>query len=110
MSPIPVAEPLSLSVDADGVVRVAKTRVTLDTVVLAYHDGLTAEAIAEQYPSLELGEVYAAIGYYLCHHEEVDAYLAARERQADTVREENERRFEPTGVRTRLLARRSPQG
>lgn len=38
--------------DADGVVRVAGTRVTLDTVVAAFEEGATAEEIAQQYPSL----------------------------------------------------------
>jgi uncharacterized protein (DUF433 family) len=104
------AEPLPLAADADGVVRVAKTRVTLDTVVAAFHDGLTAEEIAEQYPSLRLGEVYAVIGYYLCHQAEVDAYLEGRERDAGDVRRENEGRFGPVGVRSRLVARRRQLG
>lgn len=99
-------QPIPLVTDEDGVVRVAKTRVTLDTVVAAFHDGLTAEEIVEQYPSLELGSVYAVIGYYLCQQVEVDAHLEAREGQIDEVRRENERRFSPIGVRSRLLARR----
>lgn len=99
------AEPLPLVADADGVVRVAKTRVTLDTVVAAFQDGLTAEEITEQYSSLPLSQVYAVIGYYLDHQVEVDAYLAARERRASDVRQANERLFNPTGVRARLLAR-----
>lgn len=104
------SEPLPLAADASGVVRVANTRVTLDTVVAAFRDGLTSEEIAEQYPSLRLGEVYAVIGYYLCHQADVDAYLAARERRANEVRQENEKRFNPVGVRSRLLARQTRQG
>jgi uncharacterized protein (DUF433 family) len=105
MSMVLMAEPLPLVADTDGVVRVAKTRVTLDTVVAAFQDGLTAEEIAEQYPSLPLGQVYAVIGYYLDHQVDVDAYLAARERRANEVRQANERLFSPVGVRSRLLAR-----
>ena len=110
MSLVLTAEPLPLVADADGVVRVAKTRVTLDTIVAAFNDGLTAEEVSEQYPSLQLGEVYAVIGYYLCHQAEVHAYLEARTRDADDVRQENERRFSPVGVRSRLVARRKGQG
>ena len=98
------AEPLIMDADADGVMRVANTRVTLDTIVAAFQDGLAAEEIAQQYPSLRLGEVYAAIGYYLCNQADVDAYLAARQRDANGVREENEKKFSPIGVRSRLLA------
>lgn len=99
------AEPVPLVADGDGVVRVGKTRVTLDTIVDAFQDGLTAEEITEQYPSLQLGVVYSAIGYYLCHQPEVDAYLETRERKAGNVRQENEKRFSPIGVRSRLMAR-----
>jgi uncharacterized protein (DUF433 family) len=93
--------------DSTGVVRVTGTRVTLDTVVAAFHDGATADEIAEQYPTLQLSDVYAVIGYYLRRKRDVDEYLAGRERRAEEVRRENESRFSPVGVRSRLLARRS---
>lgn len=110
MSTILTTEPLPLTTDDDGVVRVANTRVTLDMIVAAFHDGLTAEEIAEPYPALRLGEIHAVIGYYLCHQADVDAYLADREHRASQVRQENERRFAPVGVRARLLARQNRQG
>ena len=46
-------EAVPLQADEDGVVRVGKTRVTLDTVVAAFSDGATAEEIVQQYPILE---------------------------------------------------------
>jgi uncharacterized protein (DUF433 family) len=99
------AEKIPLSVDADGVIRVADTRVTLDTVVFAFLEGATAEEIAQQYPSLHLADVYAAIGYYLRHGSELESYLQERRNQSDMVRKENETRFVPQGVQARLLAR-----
>ena len=45
-------EPVPLQSSEDGVVRVAGTRVTLDTVVSAFDEGATAEEIVEQYPAL----------------------------------------------------------
>jgi uncharacterized protein (DUF433 family) len=103
-------EPLPLTTDADGVVRVGGTRVTLDTLVAAYREGATAETIAEQYPSLSLGDVYTALGYYLRHKAEVDVYLEGRRQQAAQARLENETRCNPVGIRDRLLARRKSQG
>lgn len=50
-------ETVPLTADVDGVIRVRKTRVTLDTVILAFLDGATAEEIVHQYPSLDLGDV-----------------------------------------------------
>jgi uncharacterized protein (DUF433 family) len=107
MSLILTAESPPLVTDSAGVVRVSGTRVTLDTVVAAFHDGATADEIAEQYPTLQLSDVYAVIGYYLRRKRDVDEYLAGRERRAEEVRRENESRFSPVGVRSRLLARRS---
>lgn len=100
-------EPLPIEVDAYGVVRVAKTRVTLDTVVSAFLEGCTPEEIGEQYPSLQLQDIYLVIGYYLRHRDEVHTYLTERQRQADEIQQESERRFKPIGIRDRLLARQN---
>lgn len=109
MSLVVGTESLPLSMDVDGAVRIAKTRVTLDTIVAAFHDGLTAEEISQQYPAVDLGEIYTVIGYYLRHRQEVDEYLAMKQRQADRIQQETEERFDPVGVRSRLLARRGSQ-
>ncbi len=101
-----VLESAPIETDAYGVVRVSKTRVTLDTVVTAFREGCTPEEIAEQYPSLPLWDIYLVIGYYLKHQDEVHAYLAQRQQQADMIRQEAQRRFNPIGVRDRLMARR----
>jgi uncharacterized protein (DUF433 family) len=98
-------QPVPLTVDGDGVARVARTRVTLDTIVAAFLEGATAEEIAQQYPSLRLADVYAVIGYYLGQRAEVEEYLRERQQMARQVRMENEARFDPAGVRARLLAR-----
>jgi uncharacterized protein (DUF433 family) len=105
-----VAEDLPLQADVDGVVHIGKTRVTLDTVVVAFVDGATAEEIVQQYPSLDLGEVYQVIGYYLRRPSEVETYLQQRRSQAEAVRKENETRFDPRGVRDRLLNRSTGRG
>ena len=99
-------ETVPLQTDADGVIRVGKTRVTLDTVIAAFAEGATAEEIVQQYPSLDLADVYQVIGYYLRRTSEVEAYLQQRRAQAETVRKQNESRFDPQGVRDRLMARR----
>jgi uncharacterized protein (DUF433 family) len=99
------ADPPPLITSDDGVVRVGGTRVTLDTVVEAFREGLTPEEIQQQYPSLDLPHVYAAVSYYLHHRHEVEEYLRERARHRKTVRREVENRFDPSGIRERLLAR-----
>ena len=109
MVPLTRTDILPLEAGADGVVRVGETRVTLDTIITAFIDGATAEEIAQQYPSLQLADIYSVIGYYLRHRTDVDAYLRQRANQVEQVRQQNEARFDPGGVRSRLLTRRSDQ-
>lgn len=103
-------ETVPVVTDVDGVIRVGETRVTLDTVIGAFLDGATAEEIIYQYPSLDLGDVYSVLGYYLRRRPEVDSYLERRRKQIEKARQENEARFDPIGVRDRLLARRASRG
>lgn len=106
MSLVVEPEPIPLVTGEDGAMRVDATRVALDTVVAAFREGATAEEIVQQYPTLQLADVYSVIGCYLRHQAEVDAYLRDRKHQADEVRQENETHFDPVGVRGRLIARR----
>ena len=96
----------SLAKDADGVARVGGTRLSLDSLVFAFLDGSTPEEIVQQYPSLELADAYASVTYYLNHRQEVDGYLHERKTQRQQIRAEVETRFNPQGIRDRLLARR----
>src|SRR5438477_10200043 len=88
-----VAQPAPLQTDEDGVIRVGGTRVRLDTVIGAFHNGCSAEEIMLKYPSLNLTDIYAVITYYLWQRDEVDAYLEDRRQYAEAVRHENEVQF-----------------
>jgi len=107
MTLVVVAEPAPLQTNADGVVRVGNTRVTLDTVIAVSKQGTTAEEIVYRYPSLRLADVYATIAFYLNHQQEVETYLQQRQQQAQEIRKMNEARFDPQGLRDRLLARKA---
>ncbi|MBD2177845.1 DUF433 domain-containing protein [Pseudanabaena sp. FACHB-1998] len=102
-------EPVPLKTDTDGVVRVGKTRVTLDIVIKTFQNGATAEEIVYRYPSLKLADVYTIISFYLNHQQEVETYLQQRQNQAQTIRKMNETRFDPQGLRDRLIARQVDQ-
>ena len=95
------------AIDLDGVARVCRTRVTLDTVVAIFNQGLTAEEIVYRYPVLKLSDVYSTISFYLNHQQEVAEYLQQRQQQAQEIRLVNEQKFDPQGLRDRLLARQS---
>jgi uncharacterized protein (DUF433 family) len=98
-----------MATGADGVIRVSGTRVTLDSILVAFNEGATSEEIAQQYPSVPLADIYHLIGYSLRHTGEMEEYFATRRRESLEVRQQNEARWRPDGVRQRLLARR-PNG
>lgn len=110
MSRLPTLSPTlpPLHADTTGTIRVGETRVPFDTVVAAFLAGATPEEIVVRYPALRLADAYATIAYYLQRTDEVDAYLAERRASAQALRHDLETRFDPTGSRARLLARRDP--
>jgi uncharacterized protein (DUF433 family) len=97
-------------IERDDTLYITGTRVPMDTVITAFLDGATLEEIVYQYPSLQLADVYAVIGYYLHHRPEIDVYRSARAQGAAAIRHANESRFLPHGIRARLLARGAKQG
>src|SRR3954451_12700124 len=98
-------EPIPLSTNAHGVIRVAGTRVTLDTVIDTFLTGASPEEIAQDFPVLRLDDLYAVLTYYLRHRQEVEAYLRERRTRAAAIRSEIEAHSPQTGLRDRLLAR-----
>jgi uncharacterized protein (DUF433 family) len=107
MTTLTTTETIPIEIDQEGVARVSKTRVTLDTLIAAFAEGATAEEIVQQYPSVPLADVYSVIGYYLRRQVEVEAYLRQRRQQAEQIRKQNESRLNPVGIRERLLARQA---
>jgi|ERR687896_439730 uncharacterized protein (DUF433 family) len=101
-----LSDPLPLVASEDGrVIRVAGTRVTLDTLMAAFKRGATPEEIAQDFSAVSLADVYAVITYYLRHRSEVDEYLEKRAREHAELRQEIEGRPEYQEFRERLLAR-----
>jgi uncharacterized protein (DUF433 family) len=93
----------------DGVVRIGDTRIPLERVIESFLAGMTPEEITLSFDVLRLEDIYAVVDYYLYNREEVDAYMLAAEAEAERTRGEMEKRFDPTGIRGRLLARRKPE-
>ena len=69
----------------DGTIRVANTRVTLESLIHQYRDGASAEEIALRFPDLQLSDIHAVLAYYLTHLKEVDDYLSAQECDAESI-------------------------
>ncbi len=61
------------------------TRISLDSIVYAFHKGLLPESIAQSYPLLDLEKVYGAITFYLANRDDIDDYLSSEEQVFDSM-------------------------
>jgi uncharacterized protein (DUF433 family) len=93
----------TIRTDPYGVLRVANTRISLDSVVTGYLQGHSATTIQQQYPGLTLVQVERVIEYYLQHRAEVDEYLRRQEEQWRQLRAEAEKNSSPVVERLRAL-------
>ena len=73
----------------DGAYRITDSRVSLDSVVYAWRDGLAPESIRENFPVLTLEEVYGAITFYLANQTAIDTYLSLSEAKFAAARQQS---------------------
>jgi uncharacterized protein (DUF433 family) len=74
----------------DDVIRIAGTRVGIETVVGDYQDGASPEEIALHYPTLTLEQIHATITYYLAHSDSVNAYLQRVRQQQEAAYQQSQ--------------------
>jgi uncharacterized protein (DUF433 family) len=58
---------------SEGAYRIADTRVSLDSLVYLFREGMSAEGMVESYPALTLEQVHGALAFYLGNQREIDA-------------------------------------
>ena len=83
--PMPVVAAKSYVEYRSGTYWIEGTRISLDSVVYAFRQGLSPESIVESFPLLILEQVYGAIAFYLANRAEIDAYLEAEEAVFDAM-------------------------
>lgn len=90
----------------EGCYRIKGARVSLDSVVYAFQQGLSPETIStECYPTLSLEQVYGAIAYYLANRKQIDAYLKEGDVLFEELREKS-RKADPAFYQKFMQARR----
>ena len=57
---------------------ISGTRISLDSLIHAFHRGESPETICQNFELLHLEEVYGAIAYYLANQTALDAYLLSQ--------------------------------
>ncbi|MDQ2809304.1 MAG: DUF433 domain-containing protein [Chloroflexota bacterium] len=98
------AQEVPLRTDESGTVRLNDSRISLDVLVTYFERGMTAEEIVEQWPYLNIGDIYAVLTFYWRNRTEIAVYLAEQEREAAEIRREIEARQHPDPLRARLHA------
>ena len=76
---------------AEGVYCVAETRVSLDSLVFLFREGVSAESMVDSYPALTLEQVHGALAFYLANQKEIDAYLIEGQRAAEIQHRQSRR-------------------
>ena len=72
-------------------IRIAGTRIGIETVLRNYLQGAGPEEIVLRYPTLSLEQVHATITYYLANQEKVESYLGqVEQRQEEAWREQQQ--------------------
>lgn len=72
----------------DGIYKIIGSRVSLDSIIYQFLDGLSPESIANEcFPTLSLEQVYGAISFYLANRLEIDQYLVAQRKDYEAKRE-----------------------
>lgn len=93
----------------DGGYRLRGSRVTLDSIVHGYWEGQSPEAIADDFPTLALEQVYGAIAFYLRNRAEVDAYMKEQAKLWQRLKAESRTQNGTLVRRVRARARRNPR-
>ncbi len=111
MAIVESTQEVPLTITPDGTIKIAGSRVSLDSVIYHYRHGATVEEIVLKFPGLRLADIHSCIAYCLNHQEEIDNYLAERERSATDLREHiSVDPFQQRGInemRKRITARKA---
>jgi uncharacterized protein (DUF433 family) len=100
-------EPVPLAPDAHGTIRVAGTRVTLETIYGCYRRGENAEEIHEGFPTVSIGDIYAVLTYIVRHPDEMREYISRVEAGEAAARALIDARGDTAWLRERLRAHRN---
>jgi uncharacterized protein (DUF433 family) len=73
----------------EGQYLVGGTRVSLDSLVYLFREGMSAEGMVESYSALTLEQVHGALAFYLGNQQVIEAYLEEGQRTAESHHEES---------------------
>ena len=75
----------------EGIYRVADSRVSLDSIVYLFREGVSAEGMVDSYPTLTLEQVHGALAFYLANQQLIDRYLSEGKRDTESLYKQSTR-------------------
>jgi len=72
--------------ERNGAYYVAGTRVSLDSIVQCFNEGLSPEANLQEFETLTLAQVFGAVAFYLDNQPAIDACRTRQKRRFEAVR------------------------
>jgi len=69
---------------------VAGTRISLDSIVQCFSEGMSPETIVTEFDTLNLAQVYGVIAHYLEHQPAIDAYRIRQQQRSAEIRRQAE--------------------
>jgi uncharacterized protein (DUF433 family) len=76
--------------EREGGYYLAGTRVSLDSIITCFNEGLSPEAIVKEFEVLNLTQVYGAITFYLENQAAMDTYRVRQEERFGQMRQGSE--------------------
>lgn len=77
-----------LDIHSPDDIRVHGTRVGIEQIIDGFLDGSIPEAIAVEFPTVTLEQIYGVIAYYLRNRTEADAYMARLSQWSQEMRKQ----------------------
>jgi uncharacterized protein (DUF433 family) len=90
--------------ERNGAWYLAGTRISLDSIVQCFNEGLSPETILGEFESLTLAQVFGAITFYLENQPAIDAYRMRQLQRFEATRRDTP--LLPENLRQRLVAAR----
>jgi uncharacterized protein (DUF433 family) len=87
MTALAATQGVPLMATEDGTIRVAGTRISLESILHHYEAGATAEEIALRFPALRLADIHGCLAYYLNHKQTIREYLNEQIAKAENLQQ-----------------------
>jgi uncharacterized protein (DUF433 family) len=68
---------------SESAYRIANTRVSLDSLVYLFREGMSADSMVDCYPALTIEQVHGALAFYLPNQKVIDTHVAEGQRAAE---------------------------